>query len=109
LANEWWTTGQASFAHGGHETIVRVGSDMYIKMGTEAYRPLTVTNVEQVPSDSTKIGILHFEDPETGMIGTLISEPDSATVCYSGFRPYTYETTIISERTRAQLPTKQRV
>ena len=96
-----------SIADGGRETIVRVNGDMYLRMDREPYRPLTVTYVEQVPDDKTDIGIVHFEDAPTGRIGTLVCEPNATMVCYNGRPPNAYTTTLISERTRAQLPTKQ--
>ncbi len=104
MSTTWWTTGQIAYAPGG-EAIARVGTEMFIRNGhAEPFRPVNVTYTENIPTTATPIGILHFEDAGTGRIGTIISEPGKATVCYNGRSPVTYPAATLSERTKALLP-----
>ncbi|HKX23684.1 MAG TPA: hypothetical protein VJM46_00455 [Candidatus Saccharimonadales bacterium] len=103
----WWTEGQIAYGGAADEAIVRIGQDLFIKREGHcetAFRPLTVTNAEQIPTSPNGIGILHFEDPVTGRTATLIAECDTVTVCYTMSTPHTYIPTTPSRRTKARLP-----
>lgn len=108
MNTDWWTTGQIAFLPGG-EQIVRVGAEMFTRdTPAERFRPLSVTYAEHIPTAERPIGILHFEDADTGHVGTLVAQMGQATVCYNRGRAATHPAAIISEKTRALLPATQR-
>lgn len=108
MSTSWWTIGQIAFLPGG-EQIVRVGAEMLMRdTPAERFRPLNVTYAEHTPTAEKPIGILHFEDADTGRVGTLVAQAGQATVCYNHGRAVTHPAATISEKTRALLPATQR-
>lgn len=104
----WWSRGQVFCHPVGKETIVRIGSQLFVKRDHEnRFRPLRVTHDESALR--VGIGILHFEDPERPddirLIGTLVAEEGACVVTYNHAHPVTYRTASLNRAVRGQLPT----